>query len=247
MYRDMLGGSKGELVAVGDFEASSLQKSFEEILEGWKASVPFERSPTLPNTTAAGEMLEIETPDKANSVYYASQQYAMREDDPDYPALVIGNFILGGGTLSSRLGDRVRQKDGLSYGVFSNVMAHPVDPRTTFMVMAISNPGNRDKLVTAIRQEIDRLVGEGVTEEELVAAKKGYLQAQQVARSNEQRLVGLLAGDMFANRTMVFRQQFEQQVSELTVEQVNRVLKKYLVPDRLVIATAGDFANVKQE
>ncbi len=247
VYDEMLGGSNGELVAVGDFEPEVLAKSFEGILEGWKATVPFERSPTRPNTTAAGEFIEVETPDKANSVYYASQQYAMREDDPDYPALVIGNFVLGGGTLSSRLGDRVRQKDGLSYGVFSNAAAHPVDPRTTFMVMAISNPGNRDKLVKAIREELDRLVNEGVTAEELAAAKKGYLQAQQVARSNDQRLVGLLAGDLFANRSMEFHQKFEKQISELTLDQVNAALKKYIVPERLVIATAGDFANVKQE
>ena len=63
----------------------------------------------------------------------------MKDNDEMYPALTIGNFILGGGTLSSRLGDRVRQQEGLSYGIRSISSAHPIDDRGSMMIYAITN------------------------------------------------------------------------------------------------------------
>lgn len=246
-YRDFLNGTHGDLVVVGDFEPNIVIDQFNSILDNWKSSKPFVRPGNLPNTEAEGKELKIETPDKENAVYYASQQYALRDDDPRYPALVIGNYILGGGSLSSRLGDRVRQKDGLSYGVGSGVTAHPVDARTTFTIFAIANPGVRDKLVAAIREEIERLLKDGITAEELDAAKKGYLQAQQVGRSNDGQVVIMLAGNQFAKRTMTYHKDFEQRIQKLSIEDVNKAVREFIKLDGLVIATAGDFAGSAED
>ena len=91
----------------------------------------------------------------------------MKDDDPDYPAMVMGNFVLGGGSLSSRLGDRVRQKEGLSYGVGSFMGADSFDPRSSLTIFAICNPANAPKVVKVIREELDRLLKDGITAEEL--------------------------------------------------------------------------------
>src|SRR5690606_1448631 len=117
----------------------------------------------------------------------------LSDAEPDYPALVIGNYILGSSGLSSRLGDRVRQQEGLSYGVGSGINAQSLDPRTTFTVYAITNPGNMGKVETAIREEIERLRKGGITAEELNAAKQGYLEEQKVSRADDSRLGALLA------------------------------------------------------
>ncbi len=76
-----------------------------------------------PHPEVEGSLDVIETPDKENAVYRASQQYRLSDEDPEFAALELGNFILGGGSLSSRLGNRVRQQEGLSYGIASYTLA----------------------------------------------------------------------------------------------------------------------------
>ena len=121
IYQNMIGGRSGEVSVVGDFETKDVIEKLDRILDEWKPSIPYHRAPNVASTSIQRQVISIETPDKANSVYYASQQYALRDDDADYPALLMGNYVFGGGALSSRLGDRVRQRDGLSYGVGSGL------------------------------------------------------------------------------------------------------------------------------
>jgi zinc protease len=83
----------------------------------------------------------------------------------------------------------------------------------------------------------------GITEAELTAAKQGLLQGEQLSRSNDGNLVALLASTLFANRDLKYHHQMEQQIAELTVQQVNAAIKLHLQPERLVIVTAGDFKN----
>ncbi|MFN5468473.1 MAG: M16 family metallopeptidase [Pirellulaceae bacterium] len=247
LYQQQINGSNAELIAVGDFDPEQMREQVEQIVAGWTSEVPFQRFATLANTSVEGQMIQIETPDKANSVFYARQQWPMREDHPQLAALTVGNFILGGGALSSRLGDRVRQKEGLSYGIGSGLSAHPVDERGDLTMYAITNPANKDKLLKAIQEELKRLLDEGITEKELEDAKQGLLQGQQVARSNDIRLAQILAGNLFAKRDMMFQKQFEQKLASLTVDEVNAALREWIRPERIVMATAGDFANAQPE
>ncbi|MFM7919987.1 MAG: M16 family metallopeptidase, partial [Planctomycetaceae bacterium] len=162
---------------------------------------------------------------------------------PDFAALEIGNFILGSGGLSSRLGDRVRQNEGLSYGIQSGLQPSAVDRRTSFFIFAISNPQNVRKVDTAIREELARLLRDGITEAELLAAKSGYLQEQQVQRSNESALAGMLEVYAFVGRDMLFAERADQQIRDLTVEQVNAALRKHIKPERLYVVMAGDIGE----
>ena len=165
----------------------------------------------------------------------------MRDDADDYPALVIGNFILGGGSLSSRLGDRVRQKEGLSYGVGSGFNASSLDKRASFYLYAITNPKNMPKVKTVILEELDLLLDTGITEKELTLAKQGYLQKGQVSRSRDSALAGLLAGTLQASRTMQHIAKQEKAIQSLTVEQVKAALNKHFQKEKLHIIAAGDF------
>ncbi len=246
MHGELLNGKFGEITAVGDFDAPALEKAFETILSGWSSKIPQERVAQPAITNIAGKVEQIETPDKANAVYYAGEQIAMRDDHPDYPALLIGNYILGAGALSSRLGDRVRQKEGLSYGVGSGLSAHPIDERARLTIFAITNPENREKLMAVIKEEIDKLMKDGITEDELAAAKQGYLQSEQLSRTSDAALAQILSGTLFAARTMEYHSKFESQIAELDVAKVNAALRKYIDPAKLVVALAGDFAKVAE-
>lgn len=246
VHAKMLNGVHGEIAAVGDFDPDELGKAVETILADWESSIPFKRVDTPARTDVPGTTDDILTPDKANAVYIGGEQIAMRDDHPDYPALVIGNFVFGGGSLSSRLADRVRQKEGLSYGVGSNIGSHPIDERTSFSLFAITNPNKRDRVVEVIAEELQKMLDEGITQEELERAKEGYLQNEQLSRTDDRSLAQLLSGSAFANRTLAYDAQFESRIQELSVKEVNRAFAKHIDPSRLIVVTAGDFARVEQ-
>jgi zinc protease len=185
----------------------------------------------------------IQTPDKANAIYLAASLMPLSNSDPDYPALVIANYILGGGSLSSRLGDRVRQKEGLSYGVGSGFSALSLDKRASWQIQAITNPLNMGKVETAIREEVEKLLKDGVTAEEVTRAKSGYLQQQQVVRASDERLAGLLADTLYESRTMAYFLELEKAVQGLDVAQITETARKHWDPKKMVLVTAGDFAK----
>ena len=246
LHSKYLNSENGEVAAVGDFDPAELTAAVEKMLANWKSNVVFKRVEIPARTDIAGISEEILTPDKANAVYLAAEQIAMRDDHPDYPALTIANFILGGGSLSSRLADRVRQQEGLSYGVGSSLGGHPIDERTSFSIFAITNPGKRNRLVEVIKEEMVKLGKEGVTQDELDRAKEGYLQNEQLTRTEDRALAQILSSSAFAGRTLKYDADFEKRIGELTIQDVNAAYKKYIDLSRLITVTAGDFNAVAE-
>jgi zinc protease len=247
LYENFLSNQSGELAVVGDFDPEEVKALLKTQLEDWKTSQPYERVDQDPHPGIAGSTKLIETPDKANAVYYSSQQYALSDEDPAYASLVMGNYILGGGSLSNRLANRVRQKEGLSYGVGSGVSAKSKDDRVDFTIYAITNPENQERLSKAIREELDRLREQGVTEDELEMAKQAYLQKARVDRTNDSALAAELVGTIFNERTMEYLAEHEQQIEDATVDSVNQAVRSYIVPEKLVTGIAGDFAKAAEE
>jgi zinc protease len=241
LYHEYLGSQAGELTIVGDFDAKQCLPVLERALSGWKSTRPYARIAMPVNGEIKGGEHQIRTPDKANATYVAGLLFPLRDDDPDYPALVVGNYIFGAGALSSRLGDRIRQKEGLSYGVSSGLSISSQDKRGGLSITAICNPQNIGRVQKCAQEELDRLLRDGVTEEELENAKQGYLQGQKVARASDIALAGTLTNLRHLGRTMAFEADVEKKIKNLTADQVNAALRKYIDPRKLVIVTAGDF------
>ena len=247
VYSHMLSSAVGELTIVGDFDPELVLPAVDEFTTGWSSDVKFERLARVSVNNEKGDREQILTPDKPNAAYIAAMTIPMRDDHPDYAALSIGNFVLGSSGLSSRLGDRLRQKEGLSYSVQSSLQPSAVDERTTFFLFAISNPDNAPKVHEAIQDELKKLLDNGITAEELEAAKAGYLQEQQVQRTEDRAIVQSLESYAFIGRDMKFVAEFEDRISKLTVEEVNAALKKHIDPQRLFIVQAGDFKAEEQK
>ena len=110
------------------------------------------------------------TPDKENAFFLAGMPIEMRDSHADYPALVLGNYILGSGA-ASRLFGRIRGREGLSYGVGSSFSASPRSDGAQFTVNAISAPQNAAKVEASFRDELAAVLRDGYTEEEFDAAK----------------------------------------------------------------------------
>jgi zinc protease len=241
LYRDYLGSQAGELSIVGDFDPDACLPILQAALSGWKATQPYSRIALKVPDGLTGGKHSINTPDKANATFVAGMLFPMRDDDLDFPAMEIADYLFGGSTLSSRLGDRVRQKEGLSYGVISNLNASAFDKRAGFSMSAICNPLNIEKVETAIKEELDKLLADGVTQEELDRAKQGYLQSQKVRRTSDLGLSATLSELSHQGRTMNFTADLERKINELTPEQVAAAVRKHLHPQDLIIVRAGDF------
>jgi len=247
LHEEFLGNHGGEVVAVGDFEPETVIEKFTAILDGWTGDQPYQRIDRPAVKLDESKLLTIETPDKKNAVLYGGQQYELTDTDPEYAALVLGNFVLGSSGLSSRLGDRVRQKEGLSYGVGSGITPRPKDDRTDFMLYAITNPENREKLLNVIMEEIILIRDEGVTADELAKAKTSYLQKQIVGRTQDSNLATTLVLNLFNDRTMQHQADHEQQIADATLEEVNAAIRRYIDPETMAIAIAGDFGIAPPE
>ncbi len=189
----------------------------------------------------AGSKEEILTPDKANAVYMAGLTFAMNEDDPDFAALRIGNFMLGGSTLSSRLGNRIRQKEGLSYGVTSSFSAGTRDAVATFTINAITNPMNIDKLDKAAMEELGKFVSEGPSLTELADAKQAYLESQKVGRTGDAGIASQIISNLNLGRSFSHTAEMEKKIADLTPEDIRKAFQKRIDPKKLVIIRAGDF------
>ncbi|MCA9085779.1 MAG: insulinase family protein [Planctomycetaceae bacterium] len=245
LYNSLLGAQNGELSIVGDFEPSDVLPVIEKIVADWKSSADYERIAKIPVNNDKGGMETVNTPDKANATYFAAMTLPLRDDHPDVPALTLGNYILGGGALSSRLGNRVRQNEGLSYTVQSAFQSSSVDQRSVFYVFAISNPENAQKLHEVIQEEIAKLLKDGITEQELNEQRVGLLQSQELQRTRDASLATLLGTHLQTGRTMQFTADFEDRLRALTVDDVNAALRKHIQPERLFITMAGDFQGLR--
>ncbi len=243
-YQSFYGASAGELAVVGDFDAAPVAKQAGELFGNWKSAAAFTRVPReYQNVPQVNQ--SFQTPDKANALFLAALNLNIRDDDPDYPALIVANNILGGGGLYSRLGTRIRQKEGLSYGVGSGVTISSFDKSGTFTTYAIYAPQNVGRLETAFREEIDRALKDGFTPDEVAEAKKGMLESRKLQRAQDNSLARTLATALFANRTMKWDAQVEEKIAALTPDAVNAALRRWIDPSKITIIKAGDFAKAQ--
>ena len=243
-YKDFYGASNGQLTVVGDFDANEISGLTKQLFADWKSPQPYARIKQEYRAVAPVNK-SFETPDKANAVFIAQTNVKIRDDNPDYAALALGNYMLGGGFLNSRLATRIRQKEGLSYSVGSGFTASSLDESGRFFANAIYAPENAEKLEAAFKDEIRKAMTEGFTAEEVEAAKSGYLQSRQLSRAQDRELASRLNNYLFLNRTIAFDQAFEEQIKNLTPAQINTAMKKYITPDSITIIKAGDFTKSK--
>ncbi|HEV7349989.1 pitrilysin family protein [Telluribacter sp.] len=245
-YKDFYGANNASVAIVGDFDKDEMQKLLTEEFGNWKSAKPFKRVAS-PYQAVKAQNRAFETPDKANAMFVAGMAMPLQDTDPDYPALIMANYMLGGGFLNSRLATRIRQKEGLSYGVGSQFSASSLDKNGTFLAYAIYAPQNVDKLEQAFKEELEKALKEGFTAEEIKAAKSGYLQSRQVSRAQDASLASALVNNLYLDRTMKWDEEFEKKVESLTPDQIRAAMNKHIDYSKITVIKAGDFEKARKE
>ncbi|HZF29508.1 MAG TPA: pitrilysin family protein [Gammaproteobacteria bacterium] len=235
------GASNAEVVIVGDFDAAAVQKLLASKLDGWKSPKTYTEITTpYPTPAIAPKSQAFETPDKENAFFVAGMPIKLKDMDADYPALVLGNYIFGGGA-SSRLFGRIRGREGLSYSVGSQLSAPAASDGGRFVVQAIAAPQNADKVEASFRDELATVLRDGFSDQEIATAKDSFLQSRQVGRSQDGSLTGALLNHTHNGRTMAWDADFEAKIRTLTAADIRAAMQRYLDAGKMAFMKGGDF------
>ncbi len=238
-HKQFMGAQDADIGIVGDFDQKNIQSKLNKLFGKWNSQSKYRRVVSSV-ATVDGMNKFVDTPDKAGAAFGAMLKFKMNDNDPNYPALEIASQIFGGGFLSSRLADRLRRKEGWSYGAGAFFNANSYDEVATFGAYAICAPENLAKVEKGFYEELDRVLNDGFTQQELDDVKKGVLENYKLDRAKDARLVRTLAGNLDLERNMQWDKNYEQAVRELTLFQVNNAVKKYWVRDDISVVKAGD-------
>ncbi len=242
-HKSFYGAQNGFLAMVGDFDVKEMTELFTKQFGNWKAASPFTRIPN-PNKPIEATASVVPTPDKPMAFFAAATRIQMKESDADFPTMMLADYMLGGGFLSGRVPQRLREKDGLSYGAGTQLAVSPFHDNAALVGFAIYNPTNVEKVEQGFKEEIARAVSSGFTEEEMKAAIGGMMQAREGRRGDDRAVAGALTENLEVGRTFAFEQQYDDKVKTMKLDELNRVLKKYVDPAKFAIVKAGAFKTV---
>lgn len=239
-YNTQYGTARGEISIVGDFDAESVHNQLEGLLKEKVSQVPYERIVREHFDTPATRII-IDTPDKENATLVARFDFAHNKAEPDTDAMLLANWIFGGSTgLSNRLMMRLRQKEGLSYGVGSSVNIPAFGNAASWNMQAILAPQNLRKAEVALYEEIDRVLKDGFTQQELDEAKKGFIEYRAVNRSQDNLIAYHWVNMMNEGEDWSEAQKRDENVRNMTLEQVNAAFRKMVNRNALTVVLAGD-------
>ncbi len=241
-HEEFYGASNSELAVVGDFDVAELTRLVQELFGDWRSPRPFTRIASRYHDVPSINR-DLSTPDKANAIFRAGMNLRLREDDPDYPALALGNYLLGGSS-DARLSRRIREQEGLSYSVGSWLSAGAIDAVGEFGVSAIYAPQNRSRIEAQILDVLQQALREGFGAEEVAVARNGYLESRKLRRTQDEALAGRLASNLYLGRRFAWDADFEARIAALTPRQVHDALKRHLDPLHLSVVKAGDFSRI---
>ena len=209
-----------------------------EIKEDGKINIP----DTLLRENLKTESISIK--DKMQSDVFLGHAGNLRRTDPDFYKMNIANYILGGSSLSSRLSKRVRDNSGLTYTIYSYINSS--NGKGEFAIYFGSNNNNVDKAVELTKDELEKFVKNGITEEELKRAKASLIDSF-VSRnlSTYRNIANTFSGIEFYNLGEDYINNYSPIINSLKLYEINTAIKKYIHPDKLNIVVAGEYKKSK--
>ncbi len=240
-YNSVFGAGNAFGTVIGSIDqktaVASMENTFGKLASKSKYT---EIKPTYFDTKKVDK--NIITPDKENAAAFGAINFKMDQNHADYPALVMANEILGsGGFLSARLPMRLREKEGISYGVGSFTSVPVSNDVAMWGYYAFLNPTKRDAVENAIKDEVSKALASGFTQEELEVNKKSYANVRTTSLGNDGTLMSIVLNKLQYGIPLEKYDEQNAKIQALKLNEVNSALKKYISLDRLTSVYAGDF------
>lgn len=232
-HRTYYNAHNAQIALVGDLTLEQAKAISEKVSarlpRGSAAAVTAKPKANLASTT------HIEFPSTQTHILLA--QLAVKRGDPDYPALFLGNQILGGGGFGTRLMEEVREKRGLTYGIYSGLS--PMQAAGPFMINVQTRAQLSEVTLQLVQDLLRDYIANGPTETELANAKRESLGSFPLSAASNSAIVGQLAAMGFYDMPLTWMNDFMQDLQKLSVEDVHAAFQRHLNSDQLVIVTAG--------
>lgn len=225
------------LTLMGDFEPATVRSLIQQQFANWKATgtPPAVTFPDVPMPEKTVQLNPV-VPGKSQSITFMGYR-AINRKDPRYYAAIVFNHILGGDTFASKLGGEIRDRLGLTYGIYSSFNAGK-EPGL-FLINMQTAPEDAKKAISSTLALLQQVHNQGVTNIEVENAKNSISRSYTVELADPDNLAGAILMNQVYGLEMSEIHNFPQQIQAVTTEQVNQVAKELLRPDNLIIVTAG--------
>jgi zinc protease len=239
----MRGLNEAELSIVGDFDVNATKTALAKAFGGSKLTQPYKRILTQFKPIPL-KSEKLQTPDKENTTFVARVAFPLQDSAADYPALLLADFIVGG-SAGAKLFNRVREKEGLSYDVFSMLRVPTYSNNATWSFGFIANPQNAAKAEASLRDELKQLTNGSLSDDEFQAQRKSFIDQRLVRRGADATLATQLTSLTDTGRTFAYVQELETKMMALKKSDFEAMLKKYVDLTSMSSFVAGDFSKVK--
>jgi zinc protease len=240
-YKSFYGANNGDAAFVGAFDPAMVKGFLEKNLSSFNVASPYtEIEERFFDVKGGTETIQIK--DKTNAVCFGAINIALKQSDPDFVALDIANEMLGGGAfLSSRIPQRLRESEGMSYGAGSVLSPNFKYPASFWGLYAIFNPMYKLRLDSAWHEVVDKTLAGGFKDDEMKKSLSAWLQERKTELGYDQSLATRIATYLSNGKDLQFYSDYENAAQKLTLDQVNAALRKYISEDKISVIYAGDF------
>ena len=246
-YHDFYGANNSVSSFVGELDKKQIKSFLESSFGKWNSKETYkEVEPIYFESKAKTET--INTPDKTNAMLLGGLNLNISRKHPDYAAVIIANELLGGGAfLSSRIPQRLRENEGMSYGAGSFMNVEYNYNIGNWGVYAMFNPLYKGRLDSALHQEIDKAIKTGFTQDELTKSVASWQEQGRTSLGSNDNLASILRSFLQNDRDLNQYIEFDNKLKNLKLDAVNTALRKYFDKSKFVMVYGGDFEKGKTD
>ncbi|MHA7679001.1 M16 family metallopeptidase [Cupriavidus sp. PET2-C1] len=233
-WRDNFAASRAVVTLIGAIDRKQAETIAEQLTRGLPAGAT---PPTMPPVQLKIPASEQRVPHPAQQATVTISQPAIARGDPDYFALLVGNYVLGGGGFSSRLTDEVREKRGLTYGVDSYFA--PAKQAGPFGIGLQTKKAQTNEALALVRKVLAQYVAEGPTDTELKAAKDNLVNGFPLRIDSNRKLLTNVANIGWYGLPLDYLDTWTAQIGKVTRTQVRDAFQRHVFPDAMATVIVG--------
>jgi zinc protease len=234
-YRSHYVASRAVVAIVGDVSRDEAERIAERLTSGLPRAAP--EPIRIPQVADLAQAVSTNIAHPASQAHILIGAPGIRRGDPDYFALFVGNYILGGGGFESRLTEEVRSKRGLAYSVYSSFV--PLLREGPFQIGLQTRGDQAQAAIDVVMQTLRAFVAKGPTEEELQDAKMNLIGGFPLRIDSNRKIHGYLAMIGFYDMPLSYLEDFVPNIRKVTVDDVKAAFSRHIDPSKLVTVVVG--------
>lgn len=242
LYNQFFAMNHAQIAITGDFDAKKMQQFIAQSFGSWSSSQPYQKILST-DTDYPAQKVHALSEQREFGNYQSILTFPVGVDHPDAPALIVFTNILGQSQLSSRLGQELREKNALVYGFGSDLQLDSDTNVGALTIEANYTAGRSEQVSQTVHHVLQKLLQNGVTEQELESAKADILKKRVTTLEDERSIHRMLNSQLERGKNMLDRGQRDRDIAKLNKADIDAVIKKYIKLDHFVEVMADQYGQ----